>query len=87
LTGYSRVILAALFRNHSWEDLEPAIADEMEAMLECKLGETEDGGSTLALMHRLTREHPGNELEHFVRKGKDLPDDMDPGAAWRARSS
>jgi hypothetical protein len=77
LAGYG-LDLAGLLKEPSWEALEPVIAGEMEAVLWHELGEAESGGAALALLHRVAREHPGSELEHFVRGVKDLLADCGP---------
>jgi hypothetical protein len=77
LKGYG-LDLARLIKEPSWEALEPVIAGEMEAVLWHELGEAEGGGRALALLHRVALEHPGSELEHFVRGVKDLLADCGP---------
>jgi hypothetical protein len=77
LKGYG-LDLARLLKEPSWEALEPVIAGEMEAVLWHELGEAESGPPALALLHRVAREHPGSELEHFVRGVKDLLADCGP---------
>lgn len=77
LAGYG-LDLNRLLREPSWEALGPVIAGEMEAVLWHELGEAEGGAAALELLHRVAREHPGSELEHFVRGVKDLLADCGP---------
>lgn len=77
LAGYG-LDYAELLRAPSWEALRPVLEGEMEAVLWHELGEASDGAAAAELLRRAAVEHPGSELEHFVRGVKDLLADCGP---------
>lgn len=77
LKGYG-LSLADLLRAPSWEALAPVMAGEMEAVLWHELGEAGDAAPAQGLLLSVIAQHPGSELEHFVRGVKDLLADTGP---------
>lgn len=68
-----------LLARPSWEALEPVLAGELEVVLWHEQGEATAGQEAAGLLARALAEHPGSELEHFVRAVKDLLADTGPG--------
>jgi hypothetical protein len=63
----------------SWDLLAPALEGEMQTVLWHELGEAGDAAGAAGLLATAAGEHPGSELEHFVRGVKDLLADCGPG--------
>lgn len=67
-----------LLRQPTWEALVPVMEGELQSVLWHELGEAGDGELAVGLLRRVWLEHPGSELEHFVRGVKDLLADAGP---------
>jgi hypothetical protein len=63
----------------SWEALAPVLEGEMQAVLWHEMGEAGDAAPAQELLARAAGEHPGSDVEHFVRGIKDLMADCGPG--------
>lgn len=77
LAGYG-LDYAQVLKRPSWEVLRPVLEGELEAVLWHELGEAGDGAAAAALLAQAAQQHPGSELEHFVRGIKDLLADCGP---------
>ncbi|MCB2190376.1 MAG: hypothetical protein KQI62_02350 [Deltaproteobacteria bacterium] len=84
-TGFKRFALQAYGRdyrevvtNPSWEALEPVLEGEMQAVLWHEMGEAGDAAPAQELLGMAASEHPGSDVEHFVRGIKDLMADCGP---------
>ncbi len=71
LAGYG-LERQALLAAPGWAPLEPVLSGELETVLWHERGEAIDAAVAGALLQRVVEEHPGSELEHFVRGVKDL---------------
>ncbi|MCF8031667.1 MAG: hypothetical protein K9K66_01260 [Desulfarculaceae bacterium] len=63
----------------SWEGLAPVIEGEMKTVLWHELGEAGDAAGAAHLLAQAAGEHPGSDVEHFVRGMKDMLADCGPG--------
>ncbi|MCB2187259.1 MAG: hypothetical protein KQJ78_12630 [Deltaproteobacteria bacterium] len=77
LTGYGLDPEEVLTRP-TWENLAPVVQGELAAIQWHEVGEATDGLAGRDLLHRAATEHPGTELEHFVRGVKDILADTGP---------
>jgi hypothetical protein len=84
-TAFKRFALAAYGRDYrevvahpSWEALAPVLEGEMQAVLWHEMGEAGDAAPAQELLARAAGEHPGSDVEHFVRGIKDLMADCGP---------
>lgn len=77
LAGYG-LEMDRLVREPSWELLQPVLDGELRAVGWHERGEATDAEPAVGLLHRVAVEHPGSELEHFVRGLKDLLADCGP---------
>ncbi len=78
LTAYGLDYTQALTKP-SWDILAPVISGEMNTVLWHELGEASDAAGAAGLLARAAGEHPGSDVEHFVRGVKDLMADCGPG--------
>ncbi|MCB2226405.1 MAG: hypothetical protein KQH53_06975 [Desulfarculaceae bacterium] len=78
LEAYGRDLKELLARP-SWDQLEPVLTGEMHTVLWHELGEAGDAAPAAELLAKAAGEHPGSDVEHFVRGIKDLMADTGPG--------
>lgn len=78
LAGYG-LDLAAVLAQPSWDILAPVLEGELEAVAWHELGEAGPGQRAGGLLGWALANHPGDEVEHFVRGLKDLMADTGPG--------
>lgn len=67
-----------LARRPSWQALAPVMEAEINGVLWHELGEATDGALASNMLGMVVQDHPGSELEHFVRGVKDLLADTGP---------
>lgn len=84
-TAFKRFALAAYGRdyrqvvtNPSWEALAPVLDGEMQGVLWHEMGEAGDAAPAQELLALAAGQHPGSDVEHFVRGVKDLMADCGP---------
>jgi len=84
-TAFKRFALEAYGRDYrqvttrpSWEQLAPVLEGEMQAVLWHELGEARDAAPAQELLALAAAQHPGSDVEHFVRGVKDLMADCGP---------
>ena len=84
-TAFKRFAMQAYGRDYrevltqpSWEQLAPVLEGEMRAVLWHELGEARDAAPAQELLALAAGQHPGSDVEHFVRGIKDLMADCGP---------
>ena len=78
LKGYG-LERSQVIQEANWQGLEPIIAGELKGVLWHELGETRGGELASGLLHWALAQHPGSDVEFFVRAVKDLLADTCPG--------